>query len=386
MKNKWIKCKYWIYCLIPTLVVFSILYYFHPDECPDNARYILSAISQGLAAILALVFTITLVVTQMTRRYTAMDKIVFRPETISLMIVFGIGIIAPLLVLYFGFWGPGVILSIVIASFCVFSLLPFLIGVNSVLKYDIGIVNLNEEITEAIESGYEPRAKNKIKELSDMGKDAVRKILIQLSGIGKKSAEKRFEYATSLVVGGLREIGIGCIENGFDGMIPETSEIAVMGLKDIGVAAAKNGSEDLLEIVRVAIDGLKDVGVKAAENRRVRTTINAVRGLKDVCMEIKPKELKDIRNKGDIIKNKKDREIAMLAKYTKIIAVDNVWCLGAFVTEYMPGRIDFVIENLKEIKEEIGRDLLMTYEKDFIKDHPNLKSALEEFKRRYTER
>ena len=377
-----------------TLAVFSVLYFVHPNECPDNARYILSAISQGLAAILALVFTITLVVAQMTRRYTAMDKIILRRETIFLMIVFGFGIIAPLLVLEFGFWRWGVILSIVIASFCVFSLLPFLLGVNSgVLKYDSWVENLNEEIMEAIELGYEPRAINKIRELNEIGKDAVgefredavRKILIQLSGIGKKSAEKRFEYATSLVVGGLREIGIGCIENGFDGMIPETSEIAVMGLKDIGVAAAKNGSEDLSEIVRVAIDGLKDVGVKAAENRRVRTTINAVRGLKDVCMEIKPKELKDIRNKEDIIKNKKDREIAMLAKYTKIIAVDNVWCLGAFVTEYMPDRIDFVIETLKEIKEEIGRDLLMKYEKDFIKDHPNLKSALEEFKRRYKE-
>ena len=392
-RYKWKKYDWWIYCVIIAIAIFLILYYCYPDTEQDNARYILSAISQGLAAILALVFTITLVVSQMTRRYTAMDKIIFRLETILLMIVFGIGVVTPLLVLKFGFWRHGINLSIALAFFCVFSLLPFLKGVNGVLKYDIGIVNLNEEITEAIELGYKPRI-SKIRELKEIGESAikesreddVKKILNQLSGIGKKSAEKRFEYATSLVVGGLREIGIGCIENGFDGMIPETSEIAVMGLKDIGVAAAKNGSEDLSEIVRVAIDGLKDVGVKAAENRRVRTTINAVRGLKDVCMEIKPKELKDIRNKEDIIKNKKDREIAMLAKYTKIIAVDNVWCLGAFVTEYMPDRIDFVIENLKEIKEEIGRDLLMTYEKDFIKDHPNLKSALEEFKRRYTER
>lgn len=56
------------------------------------------------------------------------------------------------------------------------------------------------------------------------------------------------------------------------------------------------------------------------------------------------------------------------------------------MTEYIPDRIDFVIKNLKEIKEEIGRDLLMTYEKDFIKDPPNLKSALEEFKRHYDNR
>ncbi|MCK4732369.1 MAG: hypothetical protein KAT65_07920 [Methanophagales archaeon] len=393
MRYNWEKYNWGIYCIIIAIAVFLILYCAYPNTDQDNARYILSAISQGLAAILALVFTITLVVAQMTRRYTAMDKIIFRLETILLMIVFGIGVVTPLLVLKFGLCRLGISLSIALAFFCVFSLLPFLKGVNGVLKYDIGIVNLNEEIMEAIELGYEPRAINKIKELNDMGKDAVkefredavRKILNQLSGIGKKSAEKRFEYATSLVVGGLREIGIGCIENGFDGMTPETPEKAVTGLKDIGVAAAKNGSENLSKIVRVA-DGLKDVGVKAAENRRVRTTINAVRGLKDVCMEIKPKELNDIRNKEDIIKNKNDREIAMSAKYTKIIAVDNIWCLGAFVTEYMPDRIDLVIENLKEIKEEIGRDLLMPYEKDFIKDHPNLKSALEKFKRRYTER
>jgi hypothetical protein len=388
IRCRWEKYKWWILCIIITLTVLVILYYAYPNTDQDNnARYILSAIAQSLAAILALVFTITLIVAQMTRGYTAMDKIIFRRGTIFLMLVFGTGIILPLFALKFGWFCVGINSSIALAGFCVFSLLPFLKDINSVLKYDIGIANLDEEIMEAIELGYEPKAKNKIMELNKIGKDAVgefredavRNILNQLSGIGKKSVGKRFEYATSLVVGGLREIGIGCIENGFDGMIPETPEIAVMGLKDIGVAAAKNGSEDLSEIVRVAIDGLKDVGVKAAENRRVRTTINAVRGLKDVCMEIKPKELKDIRNK-------EDREIAMLAKYTKIIAEDNVWCLGAFVTEYMPDRIDFVIENLKEIKEEIGRDLLMKYEKDFIKDHPNLKSALEKFKRRYTER
>ena len=388
--KRWILCKWgkynrWIICIIITLAVFSILYHVHPEEYPENARYILSAISQGLAAILALVFTITLVVAQMTRRYTAMDKIIFRRETIFLMTVFGIGIIAPLLVLEFGFWRWGVNLSISFAVFCVFSLLPFLKGVNSVLKYDIGIVNLNEEIMEAIESGYESKANNKIMELNEIGRgavkefreDAVRNILIQLSGIGKKSAGKRFEDATSLVIRGLREIGIGSIENGFDDMFPETAEISVMGLKNSGVEAAKVDQRGLLEVAGEAIDGIKVIGTKAAEDGFVRTTINAVRGLKDVFMEIKPKELKDI------LKNKKDIEIAMLAKYAKIIAVNNVWCLGAFVTEYMPDQIDVVIENLKKIEVEIGRDLLMKYEKGCISDHPNLKSALEEFKRRY---
>lgn len=152
-RDKWIKYKYWIYCLILTLVVISILYCAHPNECPENSRYILSAISQGLAAILALVLMSLLTVAQMTRRYIAMDKIIFRRETGFLMIVSGIGIIIPLLFLEFGFWKWGVPFSIVIASFCVFSLLPFLMGINRVLKYDIGAVNLYGETLDAIKLG-----------------------------------------------------------------------------------------------------------------------------------------------------------------------------------------------------------------------------------------
>lgn len=369
--------------MIIAIALFVILYFVYPTTDLGNIKYILSAISQGLAAILALVFTITLVVAQMTRRYTAMDKIIFRHETIILMIIFGIGVVIPLLVLKFGLCGLGVSLSIALAFFCVFSLLPFLKGVNGVLKYDIGIGNLNEEIMEAIELGYEPKAKNKIMELNKIGKDAVgefredavKNILIQLSGIGKKSAEKGFEDATSLVVKGLREIGIGSIEKGFDDI--ETTEIAVTGLKEIGVEAAKNKSEEWLRVVRGAIDGLKDIGTKAAENLFVHTTIKAVRGLKDVFMEL--------RDSMELI-DKKDNRTVSKNKYNEYNAVNGLWCLGAFIAEYIPERVDFVIKNLKEIEEEIGRNLLMEYEKNCITDHSDLKPALEEFKRRYNER
>ena len=198
MRYKWKRYNWWIYCIIIDIAFFVILYLVCPTTDHDNARYILSAISQGLAAILALVFTITLVVSQMTRRYTAMDKIIFRHGTIFLMIIFGFGVVTPLLVLKFGLCRLGLSLSIALAFFCVFSLLPFLKGVNGVLKYDIGIENLYEEILEAIELRYEPKAKNKIKELNELGKGAVReyregvisKIMQFLSEIGKKSVEK----------------------------------------------------------------------------------------------------------------------------------------------------------------------------------------------------
>ena len=372
LRYKWEKYKWWTPCMIITLTAVLILYYIPPNECIDNVRCILSAISQILAAILALVFAIAMVAAQMTRRYTAMDQIILKLETKLLMIFFGIGIITPLLVLEFGFWKWGVPFSIVIASFCVFSLLPFLINVNRTIKYDIGIVNLNEEIMEAIESGNEPRAKNKIKELSEIGKNAVgelreddvKKILIQLSIIGKKSAEKKFEYATSLVADGLRGLGIGSIEERFDDLI---IEIAVTGLKDIGVEASENRSKVLLQTVRAVIDGLEDVGTTAAANELVRTTIRAAKGLKDVVVKLSDStELRDMKT-----------------KYIAANAVQGVWCLGGFVTKYMPKRADTVIQNLKEIEKEIGKELLMKWEKNCVNKYPDLKSSFEKLKRGY---
>ena len=377
MRYKWEKYNWWIYCLIIAIALFAILYRVYPNTDQDNARYILSAISQGLAAILALVVTVTFIVAQMMGSCAATKKIILNSGTKFLMLFFGIGIILPLLALKFGWFCVGVNLSIVIASFCIASLLPFLKNVSDVLMYDVGYVNLYGEITDAIELRKEVKAVQGIIDLESICKDSIKesrkevtsKIIQFLSEIGKKSARagKRFEYATSLVVRGLREIGIGSIEKGFDDIFPETAEIAVRGLKDIGVEAAKNRSEELSGVVLGAIDGLKDIGTKAAENRFVRTTINAVKGLKDVFMALRDStELKD--------------------KYNKYNAVNGLWCLGAFVTEYIPDLVDFVIENLKEMEGVIGRDLLMEYEKGCIMDHPNLKSALEEFKRRYTER
>jgi len=373
-RYKWVKSKYWIYCLILTLAVISIIYYVHPNECPENARYILSAISQGLAAILALVFTITLVVAQMTRRYTAMDKIIFRHETKFLMIFFGIGIISPLLVLEFGFWKWGVPLSIVIASFCVFSLLPFLVGVNRVLKYDIGFVNLCGETLDAIKSGNEANVVRGIIDLERICKDAIKEsrenvvknILLQLSIIGKKSAEQRFEYATHRVVDGLRDGGIESIDKGFDDIT--TAGIVVDGLGGIGVEVAKNRPDYYWSvIVRKVTDSMESIGIKAVEKGFGYTTIQAVRGLKDVIVELgRDTGLSDMRS-----------------KYVAANAVQGVWCLGAFVTEYMPLHVDNVLQSLKEIEKEIGEDLLMKWGKNCVNKYPHLKSSFKEFKMRY---
>ena len=279
MRYKLEKYKWWILCII-TLAVFSILSildYANPNECPENSRYILSAISQGLAAILALVFTITLVVAQMTRRYTAMDKIVFRYETIILMIVFGIGIIVPLLVLAFGFWKWGVHLSIVIASFCVFSLLPFLIGVNRVLKYEIGFVNLYGETLDAIKSGNEANVVQGIIDLGSICKDAIKEsreeitseIINFLSKIGKKIIETEEEELRNTIGNltvRLSSIGSEMIKNGFKDI---TLFEVTCALGDLRRGTAKNKWK---HEAGIATDKLKEIGCKAAEKGLTLTT------------------------------------------------------------------------------------------------------------------
>ena len=348
--------------MIIAIAVFLILYYCYPDTEQDNARYILSAISQGLAAILALVFTITLVVSQMTRRYTAMDKIIFRHETILLMIVFGIGVVTPLLVLKFGFWGWGVNFSIAIASFCVFSLLPFLKGVNGVLKYDIGIVNLDEEIMEAIKSENEAKTDQGMMDLESICKDAINEsreettleIIDFLSEIGGKTIETKFEHATFSVIKRLKNIGIDAIEKGFK---DDTLQFLAGALGNLRTGSAKNEWKPKAILATLV---LKEIGCKAAEKKLIVTTSTAIGGLKYVSYVWKGIEF--------------DRE-----------SVQGLCCLGVFATEYLPSLVDPVIQLLKEFERSIITDSMRDLEESFVREYPNLKSALEEFKRRYKE-
>jgi hypothetical protein len=362
MRYKLEKYKWWI-LLIMTLAVFSILSisdYANPNECPENARYILSAISQGLAAILALVFTITLVVSQMTRRYTAMDKIIFRPETIILMTIFGTGVVTPLLVLKLGFWRYGVNLSIAIAFFCVFSLIPFLKGVNGVLKYDIGIVNLDEEIMEAIKSENEAKTVQGMMDLESICKDAINEsreettleIIDFLSEIGEKTIETKFEHATFSVIKRLKNIGIDAIEKGFK---DDTLLFLAGALGDLRTGSAKNEWEPKAILATLV---LKEIGCKAAEKKLIDTTSKAIGGLKYVSYVWKGIKF--------------DRE-----------SVQGLCCLGVFATEYLPSLVDPVIQLLKEF--DLITDPMINWEESFVRKYPNLKSALEKFKRQYKE-
>ena len=350
--------NWWFICIVAAIAAFVILFFIPTATDQDNAGYILSAISQGLAAILALVFTITLVLAPMTRRYTAMDKIMRKRGTPVLMLVFGTGIVIPLLVLKHDFFlGQGVNLSIAIAVFCVFSLIPFLRGVNRVLKYEVGIWNLNEEILEAIESGNQVKIFNKIKELGEIAvsvikefrEDVTSDIVLILSIIGKKCAEKELKGLTLLTVLMLDFMGTEGIKNGFE------SVLALYGLKDIRDKATENG---WVSVIKNIDSGIQDFKAKAAENNLDFLTSHAMFVSKNVDMEA---------TEGTVSKS----------------TVNGLWYSGAFAIEYLPKQVDHVIHVLKEMEKEVGKDLLMEWERDCIRGNPNLKPALEDFKRRY---
>jgi hypothetical protein len=294
-----------------------------------------------------------------------MDKIIFRIETITLMIIFASGVVTPLLVLKLGLCRLGISLSITLAFFCVFSLLPFLKGVNGVLKYDIGIGNLNEEIMEAIELGYKPRAVNKIEGLTEMGESAFReyredvilRILRVLSGTGIKSAKLKLWNVTYRVVIRLKNIGLKSAEKGFQNstrdIVASLRYIATDTLKEIEV------SGDLKEAVIVEVlRGLSDIGVKAAE-----------KGLTDIIEDVAEHLTYIGRESGN-----KD-------------ALSWLWCLGAATTKYMSAYVVdiIVIRNIKELEETIIGDWMPSAERDCTDQYPDLKDAFENFKKRYNE-
>jgi len=230
-----------------------------------------------------------------------------------------------------------------------------------VLKYDIGIVNLNEEIMVAIKSENEAKAVQGIIDLELICKDAIKEshedttlnIIIFMSEIGKKNIEMKLRKATSYLMTRLNNIGFDAIDKGFD----DTTLFFLTGaLGDLRIEAAENTwkPEALL-----ATYNLKMIGCKAAEKKLIITTNKAIDGLKyfgsdDIGIEF---------NHG---------------------AAQGLCYLGVFTTEYLPSEVDHVITILKEFDRNIITYLMISdWEQSFITEYPNLKTSLYKFKSQY---
>lgn len=106
----------------------------------DNARYLLSAISQSLAALFALIFTISLIVLQVSFKFKGVLREFLQDRfNIIYPILSGVGIILPLVILRIGCFNILTDIAITIAGLCVLMVVPFFLRLKDFLKYNVGI-------------------------------------------------------------------------------------------------------------------------------------------------------------------------------------------------------------------------------------------------------
>jgi hypothetical protein len=354
----------WAACAITAIMLWICLHFCLQITNDEGARYLLSAISQGLAAILALVFMITLVAAQMTRRYTAMDMM-FKTGTVLLMLVFAIGIVLPLIILKTG--SIYVNECIALATFCVLSLIPHLKGVNTTLKYDVAIDNLGTEAMDAIEKARETSVINTIEELAQVGVDAA------------KDLQK---VATSHVAKSLRFIGKSAAEEGME----DAAERVVYSLSKVGEIAAKNKLEGA---TRNAVIGLIQIGERSIEKRRDYIITSITNGLISIGVIAARKRWKGVvRNASGFLEKV---SVKFAWQEEGLESASGLWILGASAEKYLI--LEIVDERIHELHKWESSTSNDSFEEAFIRAregisglYPNLKSSFEEFKRRYDNR
>jgi len=137
--------KYFLWSVLPSLLLFSFLQFALKNfVILDNANYILSSISQGLASLIALLFVIVFFLCQSTGRVSILKQIL-KPDGYFLLFVFILSIIFPLIILRYGIKELLVNISISMAFLCLALLFPFIISVNKIM-INFGIQNIIAEI------------------------------------------------------------------------------------------------------------------------------------------------------------------------------------------------------------------------------------------------
>lgn len=129
--------------IILTTVAFIILRCIQPvasDPPFTNERYFLSAMSQGIAALFALVFTISLIVLQISYKHKGiLAEFLGDPLIIIYPIICGTSIFLPLFILRNGsfiFWSD---IALICGFVSIVLVIPFFLRMKDFLKYNIGI-------------------------------------------------------------------------------------------------------------------------------------------------------------------------------------------------------------------------------------------------------
>lgn len=203
----------------------------------NGTLYFLSALPQALAAIFAILFTISIFGAQTGGRITSLNQVIDRWTKIY-MFVFIIGIIFPLIQLQTKKYSIDLVtittidfynysfdllpvmklnllsVDLFIFTFCIFAIIPYLMRVHRILKYGDGIVKLNEEALKFMNPENLSIAIYRSNELAAIGLDALHDvtetamaIIIMLRHIGRTSVDKGLDLLTNEIVGNLNSLG-----------------------------------------------------------------------------------------------------------------------------------------------------------------------------------
>ena len=143
--------------LIATAVLYLVLLSSGFQMMPsmkDPLYYLLSAQAETLGSLFVLAFTFTLVAAQIASRYShiILNRVI-GPWALWYAVPFGTGILLPLFLLRGEFYLWSAQVSLLLASYCVFSLLPFAVAVRRLLSISETMSDMKNELHAAEEIG-----------------------------------------------------------------------------------------------------------------------------------------------------------------------------------------------------------------------------------------
>lgn len=412
-------------------IVGGFTYFFPLPTNRNDILYLLSSISQGLAAIFALVFAITIFGAQMTKNYAVLDKLIDNYAK-TLMVIFSIGIILPLLILRIDvdllkinfINTPNLSLAFVlsIATFCVLSIIPYSIRINKIIKYHSGIPKLYEEIYMAIDSSYEVTASNRTTELmqlvetglKDLSQQELLKIIDEMGDIGTKFADNAWKDATLKHIAGMKNIGLKSVEEKFDKDIEYRSESFISGkiialsspiksilyeLQVIGIKAADKELIDVnIPVAIQAIDGLLKIGESAIDyNFQNDNFLLSSRGMLNIGVKMTERRLGFFGHSSMGINMVLECMIKISDrayhknknKFSSDESMIYLWVLGAFVNKNCSKYSEEFVQNLKlsnalVIEDLFGSKDIRKKSKEYIKNnYTELEEEIEKFEKIY---
>lgn len=357
----------WIACIVFGISAGLISFYLKLPVKNDGILYLLSTISQALAAIFALVFTVTLMAAQMAQKYTAIDKF-FDRKTKVLMVMYAVGIIFPALILKMdstnGFYNIFVSITIGLMAFCVAAIIPYLKSCNDVIKFETGVSNLFDEINESASSYNYPKAEQAVYELRDIAKSAI-----------QEEREKPL-FMIDIAISNLVKFGLlrqGDILPTFSAYRP------LIALSEIGISAAAKRMDNVANAITLSlqecgrlvidkdfIDGsagkvietLKQIGINSTKQKLKSTSVSCLVSLLGLA-------------NGAASKENWEYESEKAYNYFGICA--------AHFERYFPEQVDAVCDEIKSMNMQINKDLLNKIKTIISKQYPDLNGCLEKF-------